>query len=323
MNEPIFLFDGGNYKRGTDDERIRVPLAPHEIDLVFYDPHVPYDTDNSIRTELNMAEYADMFCQLTVGDEIYVGIVPDAALYRGIWAMGFNVVKDFEVEFDLVRMRDVWNAMAAGGNLKGIRPAPMQNGPFKLPYTFSDGVGYNTPNAMTMAKLPWSTGSYDDYRNNDALKFAPIDPSFFAQLGEAMYIRMTVKKMGEFSAVDPDGCCNKCHKKKFPVFQVGCVYDRLCVDKQRWVKYCNCDFSLCRGGCDCPPSPDVTYNAVRVIYQDSSGKKLRPDEIVRVYPGETKQITPPAISGYTTPAAQSATSAMTEITFTYNQGATP
>ena len=111
MNEPIFLFHGGMYKRGVDDERKRVPMAPHEADLLFYDPHVPYDTDNSIRTELDMGRYAELWCHLEVGDEIYVGLLPDAALYRGIWAMAFNAVPGFKVEFDLVRIRDVWNAL--------------------------------------------------------------------------------------------------------------------------------------------------------------------------------------------------------------------
>ena len=44
---PYLLFHGGNYKRGIDDWRIRVPLNEKEIDEVFYDPDVPNDTDNS------------------------------------------------------------------------------------------------------------------------------------------------------------------------------------------------------------------------------------------------------------------------------------
>lgn len=319
--EPVFLYHGGNYKRHIDNERLRVPLNPVEIDEVFYDPHVPLDTDNSIATELDMSRYADVFCHLEVGDEFYVAIVPDAALYRGLWAMAFNAVKDFRVEFDLVRARDVWNAFVSGRTLAQLGRV---GGTSILPYDFSDGLGMNSWNADVQAKLPYSTGNYDDYRNNAALKFSAIDPGHFAFLGEAMYIRMTIKNIGSFSATDPQGCCNKCHERKFPVFQVGCIYDRVCADKQRWVKYCNCDFGLCRYGCDgMPPRPQLTYDAVPVRFLNTAGQKIRPTEVIRLYPGETKTVTPPVISGYSTPPSQQVTSAMDEVTFRYTPTAIP
>ena len=85
--------------------------------------------------------------------------------------------------------------------------------------------------------------------NNAALKYAPIAPDFFAQLGESMYIRMTIKELGELGNFSPDGCCSNCGDSRWPKFQVGVVYDRLCVDKARWTKYCNCDTGFCSEGC--------------------------------------------------------------------------
>lgn len=317
MNEPIFLFHGGMYKRGVDDERKRVPMAPHEADLLFYDPHVPYDTDNSIRTELDMGRYAELWCHLEVGDEIYVGLLPDAALYRGIWAMAFNAVPGFKVEFDLVRIRDVWNALVNNRDLKGIRAMPMPGGRAFLPYDFTDGVGMSPYQAMTLAKLPYGKGSYDAYRNNAALKYAPIDPDFFAQLGESMYIRMTVKELGEFGNIQPDGCCSNCHESKYPKFQVGVVYDRLCVDKARWTKYCNCDQSFCAEGCDTPPPPPSTYTIIPVTFKDNQGNTIRPDDIVRIYENAVVTVTPPMIDGYIAPQAMDVTVATGKVEFVY------
>ena len=69
--------------------------------------------------------------------------------------MAFNAVPGFKVEFDLVRIRDVWNALVNNRDLKGIRAMPMPGGRAFLPYDFTDGVGMSPYQAMTLAKLPY------------------------------------------------------------------------------------------------------------------------------------------------------------------------
>lgn len=323
MPKVIFLYHGGNYKKNIDDGRLRMmPLRPGELDEVFYDPHVPYHGDNSIATELDMGEYADILCDLQPGDEVYVGILPDAALYWGMWAMSFNAVKGFKADFDLVRGRDVWNAWVNNQELTGLPRVP---GTQVLPYDFTDGLGHNSWNAVTISKLPWESGNYDDYRNNAALEWVPYNPALFAFLGEAMYIRMTIRELGEYNVAMEDQCCNYCLKRKFPTFQVGMVYAHICADKQRWQKYCNCQTGLCNEGCgggmNCggdqtPPGP--TYKSIPTTFKDAQGNDVAPPRITRVYPGSTVTVTPPTIDGYTTPAPQDVTDATEKIEFVYN-----
>ena len=216
-----------------------------------------------------------------------------------------------------MRIRDVWNALVNNRNLKGIRAMPMPGGRAFLPYDFTDGVGMSPYQAMTLAKLPYGKGSYDAYRNNAALKYAPIDPDFFAQLGESMYIRMTVKELGEFGNLQPDGCCSNCHESKYPKFQVGVVYDRLCVDKARWTKYCNCDQGFCAEGCDTPPPPPSTYTIIPVTFKDNRGNTIRPDDVVRIYENAVVTVTPPMIDGYVAPQAMDVTVATGKVEFVY------
>ena len=299
MNEPLFLFYGGNYKRNIDDHRIRVPLTPVEIDSLVYDPHVPLDTDNSISTELDMGEFADLFCDLKKDDEIYIGVLPDACVYRGVWAMSFNAVKDFQVKFDLVRMRDVHNALVQGNPLKALPAVPNTAA---LNYDFSDGLGDAPEDALTKSKLPYG-GKYDTYRNNAALKFAAITPGFFTALGEAMYIRMTIVKVGDAGKTDEGNCCS-CGKPKFPVFQVGCLYDRLCAEKTRHQRYCDCDRGPCAGGCDdTTPIEGVTYKALHVSYVDNNGKSVYASTVIRIKDGEMVTVTPPKLANLEEPPA--------------------
>lgn len=298
--EPLFLFHGGNYKRGVDDERLRIPLTPQETDEVFYDPDVPNDTDNSIGSELDMGRYAEFFCDMAAGDEVFVALMPDACIYRGLWAMAFNPVKDFKVKFDLVRCRDVYNAYVAGQSMKGL---PAVAGTAALDYDFSDGLGFDTWTADSNAKMPWAKGDYNYYRNNAALKWAGFDTQHFAALGEAMYVRMTIVQNGEAGVADPGTCCT-CGQPKFPVFQVGCIYDRMCADKQRHVKYCNCDRGPCAEGCEKDtPQEGKTYAIVRVEYKDQYNDNVYPAGLVRVNDGETVTIEPVKLSGYTEPAS--------------------
>lgn len=323
MPKVIYLYHGGNYKKGIDDFRLRVPLRPAELDEVFYDPHVPYHGDNSIATTLDMGEYADILCNLQVGDEVYVAILPDAALYWGMWAMSFTPVNGFKVEFDLVRGRDVWNAWVNEQELSGLPRVP---GTMALPYDFTNGLGHNSWNAITVSKLPWNSGNYDDFRNNAALEWVAYNPALFAFLGEAMYIRMTVKELGDFSLQMQDGgCCNYCLKRRYPTFQVGMVYAHICADKQRWLKYCNCDSGLCREGCgggmNCggeQAPPTASYHAIPTTFKDANGNDVYPPNITRVYEGTTVTVTPPEVEGYTTPAPQDVGSDAEKIEFVYN-----
>ena len=172
-----------------------------------------------------------------------------------------------------------------------------------LDYDFSDGLGYDSWTAETNAKTPWAAGDYNYYRNNAALKWAGFDTQFFAALGEAMYIRMTITAVGEAGTSDPGVCCT-CGKPKFPVFQIGAIYDRMCADKQRHVKYCNCHEIPCRNGCNQAQSQEgKTYAIVRVEYKDEFNDNIYPAGMVRVNDGETVTIEPVKLSGYTEPAS--------------------
>lgn len=241
----IFLFHGGNYKRGVDDERLRIPLTKPEIDEVFYDPEVPSDTDNSIATELNMNRYADMFCKLAVDDEIFVGLVPDAAVYRGLWLLAFTCAEGFTVDIDLIKCQDVIDAIEAGNDGTGLTPV----NPAPLQFDFTNCVGDATCDAVTKAALPYGK-DYEDYRNDEGMKALLFDP-MFAKLGGAMYIRLKVTALGDVNADPAQNCCNSCKSPRYPKFQVGAIYDRLCADKQRHQRYCNCgDSGLCSDGCE-------------------------------------------------------------------------
>lgn len=248
MPKSIFLFDGGNYKRGVDSGRLRTPLTPQEAEMVFYDPELPGDSDNTIGTELNMVKYASDLCELAVGDEIFVGVVPDAAWYRGLWMMSFDSLPGFEVNLDLVSVADVYQAwLDNDGDATGVAAFNTPAG--QLQYDFANGLGDATKDACDQVAL--YGGQESDYRNNAALVSSPFASTLAAGLGQALYFRLTITAVpGEF---EPGAdCCNTCGDgDRLPTFQVGAVYDRLCADKQRTRVYCNCPDQLC-GGCDQP-----------------------------------------------------------------------
>lgn len=232
MSKQIFLFDGGLYKANEDNGRVRVPLTPEEAQLVFYDPEIPGDTDNSIGSTLDMGVYASQFAGLEVGDEIFVGLVPDAVVLRGIWMNAFDAIEGFKVKADLVSVPDVYENLGEA--------QPTFEGTASLEYDFKDGLGHATIDAIGEAKF-WG-GEASDYRNLEALKAKFFDQTL-APLGQSTYLRITVVELGEFGENAPDGCCAGCGQKRYPTFQIGAIYDRICVDKQRVRNFCNCNES--------------------------------------------------------------------------------
>lgn len=270
MPKSIFLFDGGNYKRGIDSGRSRVPLTPQEAELIFADPELPGDTDNSIATELNMKKYASELCQLEVGDELFVGLAPDAAVYRGLWMMSFDALPGLEVDVDLVPVKDVYAQwLANNGNATGVTTT-LNTAPSTLAYDFANGLGHSTKDANDLANLYGTPVT--NHRNNDALAVSAFATQRPALLGESVYFRLTITAVPAGNLPEA-GCCSNCGEDAYPTFQVGAWYDRLCVDKQRVRKFCNCPESLCGEGCDEPyvseegTAPEVT---IAGVYDDGT-----------------------------------------------------
>jgi len=262
----LFLFNGGMYKRGVDSGRLRVPLTTEEAELVFADPELPGNhLDNTISTELNMKKYASELCNLAVGDELFVGLIPDASVIRGLWMLSFDALPGFTVTADLVSVKDVWAAYEANdGDATGV-PRAYAAVSGLLSYDFTNGLGHSTKDATALAAL--YGGVYTDYRNNDALVASRYVTPQVTLLGESMYIRLIVTATPSEPLSDT-GCCSACNEDNVPTFQVGAWYDQLCADKQRVRKYCNCPRALC-GGCDTPfvgvdnsTAPSVVVNAV-------------------------------------------------------------
>lgn len=246
MPKAIFLFDGGFYKRGVDSGKVRVPLTPQEAEIVQYDPEMQVHTDNSIGAEINFAKYASELCNLAVGDEIFVGLVPPASVARGLWVMSHDSVPGFTVEVDLVSVKDVYNEYTNNGYATSVATS-LTGGDKALAYDFANGLGDSTKDAADRAALYGKLPS--DYRNLDALDISMFANQIPLGLADTQYIRLTVTDASGLGS-SGQSCCTTCGGDAYPTFQVGVIYDRLCADVQRVRKYCSCPEQNCGGGCD-------------------------------------------------------------------------
>ena len=247
----IFLFDGGWYKRGEDDGRIRVPLKQgRESQTIMYDPELQADAQSSIGGELPMKKYADIFDGLAIGDSIYIHLVPDAMGVRGWWAAPQDAVAGFKVDMDVVSVESVYKAIQAGNlgaTVAGLVP--------KQEIDFTNGLGDAPLDAEYRAHQ--NEGKYVDYRNPAAHVGGYYDTPVLLTVGNAGYIRLTVTALAD--TVVEDGCeqtCSSCGSAKgWPRFQYGLIVDRTCFSKQEARTYCACDDPIC-AGCD---STDIEY----------------------------------------------------------------
>jgi len=237
-----FLFDGGNYKVRQDDGRERIPLTKQEAFAVYYDHEVPGDTDNSIGSYLAAGKYPEIFTNLAVGDELFIALGPDEALYRGLWMKSFDPVDGFTVDLDMVSVLDVCADIEAGGDGTGVARVPDTD---VLAYDFTNGMGDAIKDACDKAAL--YGGTWRDYFNEDAYVSLAFADMYAANQGDSIYLRITVTALGTLGEVD-DACCNVCTGSKLPMFQVGAFYDRSCADKMPVQKFCNCDEDLYTAG---------------------------------------------------------------------------
>ena len=239
MARLYFLFNGGNVKK-VDDGRNRVPLTPQEAEVIFYDTELPGDTDNSIGGRFDFNQMSCYLQDLAVGDEIMIGVAPDAALYRGFWFGAQDKAEGLEVIYDLVSIADVHEAYLAG-NAAGVAA---KNPTGVMSYDFADGLGEGSCDANIDAALYGD--AYTDFRNNAALKFEPFAAPLFLGLGQAVYFRITIVALPDAPDENDPNCCNSCDSKNDPMFQFGAIYDRTCFDKQISRKQpCNCDDPVC------------------------------------------------------------------------------
>lgn len=247
MPKLIPLFNGGMYKRGQESGRNRTVLSALEAELIFHDPEVPgMVAPTSIGTELNMAKYFDTFCDIEVGDQILVGLIPDASLVRTLWMMSHHKVDGFTGTYDLVSVPAIAAAVdAAGGNLADpsvLAVSRTGTATNQVAYDSTNGLIGSTKDAVQQQEL--YGGPITDYRNNDALAITNFPTPIPLPLGEPVYMRFTVTAIGSFGTAENGSCCSTCSGNLYPTIQFGAVFDVLCADKQRVQDYCNCPENL-------------------------------------------------------------------------------
>ena len=249
----IFLFDGGFYKRGEDDGRLRVPLKPGlESQTIQYDPELQIDAPNAFGGTLPMAKYADIFGGLAVGDSIYIHLIPDAINVRGWWFLPQESLNGMTADFDLVSIEEVSMAIdggALGSTVAGYMPTQAVD--------FSNGLGDASYDAHLQSGMNGDT--FLDYRNPAAMQGGNYATPKMLMIGEAAYIRLTITALPV--AAEEDGCgssCNSCGSEvNWPTIQYGILGDRLCIAKNLVKNYCSCNAPIC-AGCD---SSESKYKA--------------------------------------------------------------
>jgi hypothetical protein len=242
-----YLFDGGNYKRGIDDGHIRKPLNPAELQVVHRDPDVPHtQLDNAITGQFHMDKFDNMLSKLAVDDAIYLAILPDATVYRGLWFLPQTSYPDLDFEAQLVDATEVHGLYCEG---KPTTTATTY-GP-KLDVTLDAGLGDATCDAISKQDL-WG-GELTDYRNPAAFQGGLFEDQFLAGLHKAMYLRLTITSVPA-SPVAKN--CKSCKESTgMPLLQWGVIIDDIGVFKQFIADYCNCEKKFC-AGCGEKPCDD-------------------------------------------------------------------
>lgn len=231
-----FLFNGGPYKHNVDDGQIRKPLNCAEVQLLEHDPEVPGDTDNSVGGTFDLAKFPDVASKLKVDDALYVQIIPDATIIRGLWAMAGSAYNGFKFELELVDACKVYEAIKAGnlGTTVGAVASP-------LVYDAADGLGCSIIDAVSHAAVEdrENCDGWKDHRNTDALQFNvfPMTSWVKAGIGQAFYIRMIIKELPDPL---PDNQCKECGLDTWPEIQLGAFTDKVCVEKNRIKRACVC-----------------------------------------------------------------------------------
>lgn len=258
MAKDIFLFHGGTYKHSInscdgDDGRLRVPLTRKEGDLVIHDSELPGDTDNSVGGELHMNRWAELFNAAEVGDRFYIQVAPDATGYRGIFAVPQDPVPGLTVEFDLVSVADI-----AHRNHCGLDYADATTYGPTTELDFSVGIGDSPEEAGLNADL--NCEPYENFRATCPGLMEYFATPFIAKIGQAVYLRMTIKTLPDKSPSSPCGQCTK--QYGWPKLHYGLIVDKLCLSKLEWRDFCRCKAPIC-AGCDsnecddCNDCPEV------------------------------------------------------------------
>lgn len=248
----IFLFDGGMYKRGEDDGRIRVPLtAGLESQSIMYDPELQADAQAGLGGVLHMNKYSQLMDGLAVGDQVYIHIVPDAMGVRGYWFAPQDPLAGFTADFDVVSIQDIDAAIKAGnlGNtVAGYTPA--------ISVDFTNGLGDAAYDAHLQAEMHSST--FTSFRNPAAHVSDYYAAPVMLRVGMASYIRMTVTALPD--PIVEDGCESSCSScgggLGWPMLHYGLVVDRTCFSKNEARTYCSCNEPICPG---CDSKAGVVY----------------------------------------------------------------
>lgn len=248
----IFLFNGGHYKRGTDDGRVRVPLkSGFESQSLLYDPELQADAQSAQGGMLHMQKYAALFDAAAVDDAFYIHLVPDAMGVRGFWAAASDPMPGFKVEYDIVDIQKVYAAIQAGNlgsTVAGEFPA--------IAVDHSVGLGDAAYDAHLRSQQYAGT-KFTEYRHPEAMTFQYLTTPVALSIGQACYIRMTIKELP--TAVVADGCSESCStcggEAGWPRLQYGLVVDRTCFIKNEMRAYCRCNDPIC-AGCDSGADPD-------------------------------------------------------------------
>ena len=243
----FFVFAGGNYKQGVDDGEIRKPLNPMELQVIHRDPDLPHSQlDNAITGHFHMSKY-DMLDPLAVDDQIYIAIVPDATVYRGMWFLPQDSYPGLTFDAELVDATEVHALYCA----KSPTSTAKVYGP-TLELDLNHGLGDATCDAITKSEL-WGTPT-SDYRDPDAFQGGLFTDPFLAGLHKAMYLRLTVTAVP--SAAPSTSNCNGCSGEiGLPYMQWGLIIDDIGVLKQQIADYCNCTLKFC-AGCGEKPCDD-------------------------------------------------------------------
>lgn len=242
-----YIFDGGNYKRGIDDGHIRKPLNPQELSAIHRDPDVPHSQlDNAITGHLHLSQYD---FDLVVDDNIYIAIVPDAMVYRGMWFLPQDSYPGMKFDAALIDGNSVHELYCASKDTADAKVcSPV------LEVCLDDGLGDATCDAVSKAEL-WGK-DWLDYRNPDAFQGGLFEEPFLAGLHKAMYLRLTVTALPKPEDIPNDDQCGSCDTPiGLPYIQWGLIVDDIGVLKQQIADFCNCEKKFC-AGCGEKPCED-------------------------------------------------------------------